>query len=159
VETRVILTKTVQNERKRSTGKRASVNLRTLAAVTSHVKSRLEHLPSHDRALLEQVLVRGVALHEVAALTGEDVRRLRRRIKNAIARTYDPGFDAVTSLSREWAPDMASVGAAVFLHGRSATAAAAEAGIPQGRALSHVRTIRALGEAIKAERRRRGEAA
>jgi len=123
------------------------------------VRARLEYLPARDRALLEAVFVHGRRLSEIAALTGEGARRVRRRVVKLVERVSSPAFDAVVWHRSEWPAAMSAVGVAVFLRGQPAWAAGKEAGVCRSRAQEYARAIRAIGVELRAARGRRGEAA
>lgn len=149
----------IERPRLRPNRQRKERQLSRSAAVERCVRARLEFLPPRDRALLEEVFVRGRRLSEVAALTGEGARRVRRRVVKLVERVSSPGFDAVVLRKSGWPAAMSAVGEAVFLRGLPAWAAGKEAGVCRSRAQEYARAIRAIGVELKAARGRRGEAA
>jgi len=128
------------------------LRLHRTPTLAEEIAARAEFLLPAERVLLEQAFVQGWPIHAIAALSGRPPRAIRRHLKRLADRVMADTYFTVISHSRGWSNEMKAIGAAVFIRGLSAVAAAKETGIPYRAALLHVQTIRTLADTIKTER-------
>lgn len=109
----------------------ASVDLRTRhnSDLVDTILLRARHLPSDDRELVFAMYRDGRSATEIARLGRIDPRLVRRRIKNAIARTNDPLFRFVLINNTKWSRTRRRVGKSLFLSGRSIRSTADHLGL------------------------------
>ena len=93
------------------------------------IQERAAWLGEADEVLLLAVYRDGQSAAEIARLRGEDVRRTRRRIRNAVTRVFDPRLAFVVSRANAWSRSRRRVARSLFQHGRSIRQAAHELGL------------------------------
>lgn len=115
--------------------------------LSDQVARRAAHLPPADRALLLAAMDRGVPTAELAAITGMPIRSLRRQVRNLTRRVLSPDFAFVIQSRRHWPILRRRIATAVIIHGKSARAAAADAGTTLHIARKHLEAIQLLIDA------------
>lgn len=85
---------------------------------------RSEWLLPADRALVRTVYEEGMSAREAAALTGESVRAIRRRLRGLVRRMLSPRFEYVLRHRDGWPPTRRRVATACVLQGRTMRQAA-----------------------------------
>ncbi|GAB5497495.1 MAG: hypothetical protein Phyf2KO_25750 [Phycisphaerales bacterium] len=83
------------------------------------VAQQADHLPPKDRALITQIFVDGIPINRLAQNSGEEPRRLARRVKSITKRMLDPRFKYVTENKAAWRPTRQRVAAACIVEGLS----------------------------------------
>ncbi len=99
------------------------------ADLAEQVSLRAEPLPPGDRALLDAAFRDGKTAVEIALLTGEDHRIVRRRIRRLAVRVMSPRYVFVLRERARWPATRRRVGEVCVLRGRSMRAACLELGM------------------------------
>ena len=109
--------------------------------------ARAEHLLPEDRALLSAVYRDGTSAKEIALLTGESPRAVRRRIRSLAQRVLDPRFAFVLVHRDDWPPTRRKVATEMTLHGRPMRETARRLNLSLHAVRRHADAIRAVYEA------------
>jgi DNA-directed RNA polymerase specialized sigma24 family protein len=120
--------------------------------MSERILNRAEFLDPEDRALLEQVLERGVPPREIAVLSGRSTRSVQRRVRNLMRRLADPGVVCVLREHRRWERPTGAVALAVWVRGWTLRHTAERLGLSLHRVRQQVATVRGRIEARLAER-------
>lgn len=121
-------------------GDPADLRRRRRRAFADRLLALAEHLPAHERTLIEASYRDALRVVELAALVGgrepdeARVRAMRRRIRVLVRRLLDPRFEFVVHALANtegiprapWSPLRARVAREFYLHGRTMRAIAAE---------------------------------
>lgn len=105
---------------------------------------RAEHLSREDRLLIEQVYLHGIAVSDVARLSGKPARTLRRRITGLVQRMNSPLFEFVISHNDLLPPSMRRTADLVVLRGHSLRRASRASGQSLHHTRLHVRSLQVL---------------
>lgn len=116
--------------------------------VADQVVMRAEHLPPHDRSLLMAVFADGKTVQDLAQLTREDPRRLRRHIRRLTHRILSNDFIFVVSHRDTWPTARRRVATACIINGRTIKEAAVESNTSFYNARKQIDAVRALLDAI-----------
>lgn len=111
------------------------------------VMGRLDLLPTRERALLEAMFHDGRSAVQIATLTGEEPRTIRRQIRLVVARVLSPKFGFVMRHCGQWPASRRRVGQACVLWGFSARMTARELGITLHAVRRQLDAIHALYDA------------
>lgn len=114
------------------------------------VLGRVDLLPTRERALLEAMFQDGRSAVQIAALTGEDARAVRRQIRQVVARVLSPKFAFVMRHCGTWPASRRRVGEACVMWGFSVRIAARELGMTLHAVRRQLDAIQALFEAERA---------
>lgn len=137
----------------------ADLRRRRRRELCDQVLARAAWLEPSDRALLEAVYRDGRSAVELAQLTGDNPRTLRRRIRRLVRRVLGPEFAFVAGRRERWTSSRRRVAEACILHGQSMRTAASELGVSLHTVRRHLAAIRAQYEVQSdAQPARRSEA-
>mgnify|MGYP003869508055 CR=1 FL=1 len=114
---------------------------------------RAAWLAPKDRALVEAVFRDGKTATDLARLTGESPRALRRRVRALAARLASPRYLFVVHHRDLWTTGRRRVGTACFIEGRSLRAAARDLGMSLHTVRRHTAAIEAAFETVLAAAR------
>ena len=117
--------------------------------LTDQVARRAEHLPPADRALLLAALDQGVSTRDLAAMTGRDLRYVRRHVKNLARRVLSERFGFVIRNRDAWPSLRRRIAVACILHGRTLREAAAENSTTFYNARKQMDAVQLLIESLK----------
>lgn len=112
-----------------------------------------EHLAAPDRALVQNVLDRGVTPTELARSVGCEPRRIRRRLQRLIEHVDSDLFRFVAGHQSGWPERRKQIAAAVILRGRSQRAAAREIGTTVHQVRRELDRVRFLCEEARKQQR------
>ncbi|MEX2672541.1 MAG: hypothetical protein WD294_10565 [Phycisphaeraceae bacterium] len=124
---------------------RRHVEVRDLA---EEVLQRAELLDAADRALIEQVLGKGVLPREVAVVTGVSTRCIQRRFRSLIQRLSDPKVLHIMRHRKQWDKLTADVATGVWIKGWSLRHTASQLGVSLHRIRQRVQTVRGILTAV-----------
>lgn len=116
-------------------------NVRDMAEM---VLRRAELLDTADRALLEQVLGRGVAPRDVAAVKGVSTRTVQRRVRALTRRLTDPQVLHVMRHRGQWEKLTAEVATAVWIRRWTLRRTAKELGVSLHRVRQRVEAVKGV---------------
>jgi len=116
---------------------------------------RAKFLDPRDRALLDQVLGRGVRPYEVAKVAELSTRAVQRRVRLLIRRLLDPGVEYVIRHYHQWPRDVADVAIAVWVKRWSMRRTADHFDLSLHRVRQHVEATRGLISAGRNKSKRR----
>jgi IS30 family transposase len=117
------------------------------------VLRRADWLDSADRALLEQVLDRGVSTRTIATVSGVSSRTIQRRVARLVRRLADPDVLAVLRCHKQWPAIDAAVALSVIVRGRTMRRAGRDLGLTLHEVRKHLHQARGLIDASRPERR------
>lgn len=120
---------------------------------TARLVERAVWLPPRDRALVEAVFRDGHPVTDLARLTGDCPRSLRRRVRQLAARLTSPRFLFVVHHRDLWTNSRRRVGTACFIEGLSLRAAARELQMSLHTVRRHTDAIEAAYETVLAAAR------
>ena len=110
--------------------------------MSERILGRAEYLEPADRALLEQVLERGVPPRQIAVLSGVSTRTVQRRVRNLMRRLTDPRVVCVLGEHRKWDRPTRAVALGVWVRGWTLRQTAARLGLTLHNVRQHVLTVR-----------------
>lgn len=118
------------------------------------VLNRSDLLEERDRALLNQVLGRGVKPHEIAAISGVSTRTVQRQVKTLVDRLLDREVLFVMRHCRYWSRPLATVAVMVWVRSWSQRQTADTMGVSLHAVRQYVQAVRVLmrEEADRAKR-------
>lgn len=119
--------------------------------LADHLLERAAWLPERDQQLVESVYRRGQTAVELARLTGEPPRTVRRRIKRLVDRLLDQRTAFVATRRAHWPRTRRTIAERVVLHGGSMRSAARELGISLHAVRRHMDAIQNQFEGAAAE--------
>ena len=99
-----------------------------------------------DRALLTAIYEQGHCAAQLAALTHQDPRTIRRRIRNLLTRFKSPLFAFVATNLRQWPPTRQRIAVLCILQGIPIREAAARTGLTIHAVRRHLDQIKLLHE-------------
>lgn len=108
--------------------------------------NRAQFLEPADRALLEQVLEKGVRPRDIARVAGTSTRTIQRRVRNLMRRLADPDVLYVLRQHRGWSAPLRQVALALWVRRRTLRQTAAELGLSLHRVRQHAAAVRGLIE-------------
>lgn len=120
---------------------------------TARLVERAVWLPPRDRALIEAVFHHGRTVTDLAKLTGDSPRSLRRHVRQLAARLVSPRFLFVVHHRDLWTASRRRVGTACFIEGLSLRAAAGQLGMSLHTVRRHTDAIEAAYETVLAAAR------
>lgn len=116
---------------------------------TERVLMRASWLAPADRALVEQVLQRGVRPHQIAAIAGVTTRTIQRRLARLIQRLTDPDCEFILRHHRQWDKSAAEVAIAIWIRGLTFRQAADQLGMTLHGVRQQVQMIRGYLQAAR----------
>lgn len=122
------------------------------------ILNRAEWLPAADRVLVEAVFRDGRSAAELARLTGDEPRTVRRRIKRTVERALSARLAFVVAQRASWAPTRRRVAEAIVVQGNSMREASRRLGLSYHTVRRHADAIDALYRATQHEPRGNGRA-
>ena len=136
-------------------GRSEGVDLRRTMcrAEADRILDRASHLRAEDHELLRAVIESGQSLGSMAALTGEPISRVRRRVHRLLERINSPLFAFVVTRAESMAPLQRRVAMACIVEGRTIREVAGTLEISFHRARTLLLTTRLECEAFQRVRR------
>lgn len=128
-------------------GEEADLRRRRKAEQIDLVLQRASALGTPDRTLLEWVLRDGRTAIQVAHVTKEPVRAVRRRVRRLMRRILSPEFLFVVREREQWPPTRRRVADACIVDGRSMNQASKELRLSFHSVRRHIETIAGAFEA------------
>ncbi len=113
------------------------------------IRERCRALNADDRATVSSIVLAGATARHIAALTGQNERSLRRKVRRILRRVLSVNFAFVVAHQREWTMQRRRVGQACFIDGLSLRGAAAQLGIPLHGVRKHHHAISCMAEQAK----------
>lgn len=117
---------------------------------------RSEWLPLADRELILAMFRDGRSAKSIAHMLGQDPRRVRRRLKQLIARLHDPRLAYVVSNQQHWGRTRRRIARLLFIEGRSMREATRTLGVSMHCVRTNRDAIEAMCQATQTDRRWRG---
>jgi DNA-directed RNA polymerase specialized sigma24 family protein len=111
-------------------------------------------LDAAERALVEQVVGKGVRPHEIAAVSGRSLRTVQRQLNRVIERLMDKEVEHILRAHGDWDAMASSVALAVWVQGCTLRDTARRLGISLHQVRQQVQVVRGLLAADQAGRRR-----
>lgn len=108
------------------------------------VLRRAEFLDANERALLEQVLGKGVRPRDIAAVAGCPTRKVQRQVRAITRRLTDPAVVHVLRHRAQWDRLTAEVATAVWVRGWTYRDTAEHLGISLHRVRQKVEAVRGI---------------
>ncbi len=116
---------------------------------TERVLMRASWLAPADRALVEQVLQRGVRPHQIAAIAGVTTRTIQRRLARLIDRLTDPDCEFILRHHRQWDKPAGDVAIAIWIRGLTFRQTAEQLGMTLHNVRQQVQMIRGYLQAAR----------
>ncbi len=127
----------------------ADLRRRRQGAWVDRVLDRAEWLPADERTLIESVFRDGRTAVEVAHLTREDPRAVRRRVRRAVDRAMSDRLAFVVRARGSWSPTRRRVADLTVIEGVSMRAASERLGLSYHTVRRHREAIEALYSAAR----------
>ena len=119
----------------------ASVELRRRREQTDQLLKRAAYLAPNDRLVIEQVYRNGVAIKDLAGLTGNPPRSMRRRIVRLLRRLNSPLYSVAISKGHRLDEATYRTVQLVVCQGLSLRQASASTGYSLHRVRQHIRQL------------------
>lgn len=107
---------------------------------------RASHLPATDRVLVEQVYRHGVPVVDIARLSGQPPRKLRRRLARLLKRMNSPLFAFLIRHGDQLPQPLRRTGELIVLEGHSLRRAVSLSEQSLHRVREHLRTLQTLAQ-------------
>ncbi|MEQ8770301.1 MAG: hypothetical protein RIB60_07310 [Phycisphaerales bacterium] len=132
----------------------ADLRRRRQGAWVDRVLDRAEWLPASERTLVESVFRDGRTAVEIAHLTREDPRAVRRRVRRAVDRAMSDRLAFVMRARAGWSPTRRRVADLTIVEGVSMRIASQRLGLSYHTVRRHKEAIEALFNEARADRAR-----
>ncbi len=119
---------------------------RRCRSMVQELLDRAQFLDGPDQRLIEGIYREGLSVSQIAALTGADVRSVRRRRRRLVRRMSDPLFQFVAGHLEELSPTRRRVARSCVLQGASMRAATKQLRLSLHAVRRHCDAIRAMSE-------------
>ena len=110
-------------------GDRIDLRRRRETDQTDRLVRRAHWLEPSDRELVLAVFERGQSAAAIAGMSGEPVRRIRKHIRQLVARLNDPRVAYVVAHHNAWGKTMQGVGKQFYIQGRTMREVSEQLGI------------------------------
>lgn len=132
------------DERAWDPDERADLRRRRRGEWVDRLLDRAGWLPTRERVLVEAVFRDGRSATEVARLSGDEPRTVRRRVKRAVERAMSDRLAFVVAHRASWSPMRRRVADALVVEGRSMRDASRQLGLSYHTVRRHADAIEAL---------------
>lgn len=126
----------------------ADLRRRRSRLYSERLVERAAWLMPDDRAIIQAMFRDNLTASEVAALRGEPVRQLRRRVRSLVTRMGSSRFEYVVRQRESWPTMRRRVATAVVLQGRSLREAAEHLQMSFHCVRKEMQVVSALSEAV-----------